>query len=427
MDAYKATDLTGSIVEKESTRQNDPPWVSEVKRRSSELFHELEWPTMADEEWRRTDLSKIDFGRYGVKTNDGAGFSEEGLLSYHVPEGLRKAGCRLIPLNSVQSDPGWGGIENIDLVRGLLNVDTQGIDNKLLAWHFGLWTVGAVISVPEGFESSDPIIVDYKSSGSEEYIAPHTIIVLGRGAKASVIQKFDSSGGTDSLWNVGLQASLSESARLSLSSIQRVGKSDTFVHHGNIHLAENADLSSFEAFIGGGLCKTRTQAYMDGPGSSASLQGMFIADAGQHMDIRTVQYHKSHHTQSRALYKGAVKDGGRTVYQGLIDVEPEAVGTDAYLTNKNLILHGDDSESSKGIARADSIPSLKIRTNDVKCSHGSTTGKLDEEQLFYLMARGIPRAEARKELAIGFFEEMMGTAAPEVREELSDSVLEQIS
>jgi Fe-S cluster assembly protein SufD len=132
------------------------------------------------------------------------------------------------------------------------------------------------------------------------------------------------------------------------------------------------------------------------------------------MDIGTLQEHRSPRATSDALYKGAVHPGGRSVFQGLIEVSPKAAKTDAYLTNKNLVL-GDG-------ARADSIPQLNILTDDVKCSHGSTTGKLDETQLFYLYSRGFSPSEAKKELTRGFLAEVIDGAPEAIAEILADDL-----
>jgi Fe-S cluster assembly protein SufD len=135
-----------------------------------------------------------------------------------------------------------------------------------------------------------------------------------------------------------------------------------------------------------------------GEGADAKINGLYFAEEDQHLDLRTVQYHRAPHGGSRTFYKGAVRDEGRSVYQGLIEVAPGADKTDAYLTNNNLILNDG--------ARADSIPSLRIQTDDVKCSHGSTTGKIDPAQLYYLETRGYSEAEARELLVEGYFEEV---------------------
>jgi Fe-S cluster assembly protein SufD len=137
------------------------------------------------------------------------------------------------------------------------------------------------------------------------------------------------------------------------------------------------------------------------------------------MDIRTVQRHRAPSTTSRAFYKGALKDRSRAIYQGLIEVSPGAAKTDAFLTDRNLILNDG--------ARADSIPSLRIDTNDVKCSHGSTTGKIDEAQVFYLMSRGLARAEAERMLTLGYFEELLASVPESLAEELRGLIERRIA
>ena len=158
---------------------------------------------------------------------------------------------------------------------------------------------------------------------------------------------------------------------------------------------------------------------MPGKGSEAFLNGVYFCRDGQHMDIRTVQRHHSPSATSRAYYKGAVASGGRSVFQGLIEVDPGASGTDAYLTNRNLIL-GD-------AARSDSIPTLRIGNNDVRCSHGSTTGRLSEEELFYLESRGLSRVESREMLVMGYFEDLLDHAPEAYREGALEQIRERLA
>ena len=157
------------------------------------------------------------------------------------------------------------------------------------------------------------------------------------------------------------------------------------------------------------MVKTRVECALNGAGADARLDGLYFCRPGQHMDIRTVQHHRAPSATSRAYYKGAVSGGGRTVFQGLIEVAEGASGTDAFLTNRNLIL-GD-------AARADSIPTLKIGNNDVKCSHGSTTGRLSEEEMFYLESRGLSPEDAKAMLLVGYFEDILGDTPESFRQE----------
>ena len=181
--------------------------------------------------------------------------------------------------------------------------------------------------------------------------------------------------------NAGLDAQVGDGASLELYQLQDLGLESLFFSHASAAVGRDARFLSLETHLGSRLVKTRLDCTLEGPGAESYLNGVYLAGAGQHMDLRTVQRHRTPKATSRALYKGAVRDSGRTVYQGLIEVSPGASGTDAYLSNKNLIL-------SDG-ARADSIPSLRIDNNDVRCSHGSTTGRINPEELFYLASRGL--------------------------------------
>lgn len=145
------------------------------------------------------------------------------------------------------------------------------------------------------------------------------------------------------------------------------------------------------------------------------MLGLYFAEKGQHFDFRTLQDHAAGHCTSDLLYKGALKDDSHTVYSGLIHVRPEGIETDAYQTNRNLVLSDH--------AKADSKPELEIENNDVRCSHGASVGQVNEDEVFYLMSRGIPRADAEVLIVNGFFEEVIGRITnQEIREVLTTAI-----
>jgi Fe-S cluster assembly protein SufD len=228
---------------------------------------------------------------------------------------------------------------------------------------------------------------------------PHLAVVIGNGARAVVVLRLTGGG---ALVNAGVDAQVGDGGSLELYQLQDLSPGTLFFSHASAAVGRDASFRSLEVHLGSRLAKTRLDCSLEGPGAESRLHGAFLAGAGQHMDLRTVQRHRTPKATSRALYKGAVKDSGRTVFQGLIEVSPGASGTDAYLSNKNLLL-------SDG-ARADSIPSLRIDNNDVRCSHGSTTGRVSPEELFYLASRGLSPAEARAMLVLGYFEDLLGPA-----------------
>ena len=202
--------------------------------------------------------------------------------------------------------------------------------------------------------------------------------------------------------NAGLTAQCAQNARVNIVLRQNLGPKDVFFINGSLTVQRDGALHFFESHTGSALVKTLNRAVLAGEGADARMSGAYAARPGRHLDIGTLQSHQSPQATSDALYKGAVRPGGRSIFQGLIEVAPKAAKTDAYLTNNNLVLGSG--------ARADSLPQLNILTDDVKCSHGSTTGKLNESQLFYLRSRGYSPEEAVNELTRAFLVEVTDRA-----------------
>src|SRR4030042_460231 len=220
-------------------------------------------------------------------------------------------------------------------VAELMDSGLGRADNRIAAWHLGSLSHGALLYVPAGVELPDPVFVDLEEPAAGASF-PHLAVVLGREAGAVVVPRVGGGGG---LVNAGLDARLDDGAALELYLLQDLGLSSLFFNQAFAAVGRDASFRSLEAHLGSRLVKTRMDGSLEGPGAESYLNGAYLAGAGQHMDLRTVQRHRSPKATSRALYKGAVKDSGRTVYQGLIEVSPGASGTDAYLSNKNLLLN----------------------------------------------------------------------------------------
>jgi Fe-S cluster assembly protein SufD len=181
-----------------------------------------------------------------------------------------------------------------------------------------------------------------------------------------------------------------------------------------MRLEKEAELLALNANIGSALTKSQVETHLAGAGANAKLLGIYFSGKRQHIDLRTVQFHEAPKATSLLLYKGAVKENAHAIYQGLIKVHKDAQQTDAYQSNKNLVLNDK--------ARADSIPSLEIEANDVKCSHGATVGRVNKEELFYLMSRGISFPEAQRLIISGFFEDVLKEAPEDIQEELRQQI-----
>jgi Fe-S cluster assembly protein SufD len=421
--------------------RREPAWMREMRAEAGARMEAMSWPTASDDEWRRTDVSRLDLSSYMAGPAAPATCPREGdpgatagwirfeagrCIEVALAEAWREKGVRLVPMELA--------LEEFEIpLHRLFHDGLLAADNRIAAWHFAQWSHGAFVWVPAGLQISAPLIIELAEQGAagtgqSTASAPHVSVALGEGARASVVQRISgaptregSPGSRDRkdgaagplLVNAAMDIQLGAAASLELCEAQDLGPSALYFRHARATVARDASLRHLDASFGARLVKSRIDCSMDGRGSEAILDGAYFCRAGQHMDIRTVQRHRAPSATSRATYKGAVT-GGRTVFQGLIEVAEGASGTDAFLSNKNLIL-GD-------AARADSIPTLKIGNNDVRCSHGSTTGRLSDEELFYLESRGFSPNEAREMLVVGYFEDLLDRAPEAFREDALDRI-----
>jgi len=192
---------------------------------------------------------------------------------------------------------------------------------------------------------------------------------------------------------------LRDGAQIRLVTLQEWGSNVAEIGIIRSVLARDAELRSLLVGFGGKVVKTNVESILDGPGATSEMLGLVFGDSRQHFDLHTLQEHRAPHTLSDLLYKNAVKDRARSVFSGMIRVLPGAQKTNAFQANRNLILSGG--------AKADSIPNLEIMANDLRCTHGSATSRINEEHLFYLMSRGLARAQAVRMVVEGFFAELL--------------------
>jgi len=411
--------------------RREPAWMKELRAKAQERFDGMSWPTTSDEEWRRTDVSGIDALSYlpaplaaangTPRLGTPAGFAgtlrfDAGrLVESSVSDQWRKRGVRLLSLDEA--------LEEFE--KPLSDLFDEGIDaadNRFAMWHYSAWSHGAFLMVPAGIEIAEPFLIDLTERGEGVLSSPHVVVMLEEGAHAAVVHRIAGDPNQKDeriLCNAGVDLLLSDAAALQYYEAQYLGPQSLYFRHARTRGGRDSSLRHFDAVLGGKLVKSRIDCGLAGKGSEAYLNGVYYCRDGQHMDIRTVQRHHSPSATSRAYYKGAVASGGRTVFQGLIEVDTGASGTDAYLTNRNLIL-GD-------AARSDSIPTLRIGNNDVRCSHGSTTGRLSEEELFYLESRGLSRNESREMLVVGYFEDLLDHAPEMYREGAMDRIRSRLA
>ena len=273
-----------------------------------------------------------------------------------------------------------------------------------------------VVSVPAGRAVAQPIVVTHQIDAAGVACFPRLIIDAAADSEVTVVEQFISPDGIRSLCVPRLEVEAGAAARVRYLGVNLLGSSTWMLgHQHSIGQRDSTTLLSTVA-LGGDYARMRTEAHLTGQGGTTRQIALYYADGNQMHDFRTLQDHVAPKTNSDLLFKGAVQDHARSVYTGLIKIRHDARGSAAFQTNRNLTL-------SEG-AWAESVPNLEIETNDVKCSHASTVGPIDEEQRFYLESRGIPPEIAERLVVLGFFDEVLdqlpvGPLATRLREAVS--------
>ncbi len=284
------------------------------------------------------------------------------------------------------------------LERYLLTAAVTPGTDVLAALHAAFWTGGTLLYVPKGVALDDPLLSLAALGQTDRVDTSHTLVVLEEGAQATLVRETSGQGGsaaTPGLHVGALEVFLAQGARLRLVNIQNWDEQTWHFSRERAIVGRDASLQWTVGGLGSRLSKVNQEVALAGQGANAQVNGVMFTTGRQHLAYFTRQDHIAPHTTSDLLYKAGLKDRSRIVWKGMIRVEKDAQRTDAYQKNDNLVL----SHS----ARADSIPGLEIEANDVRCTHGATAGRVDEEMIFYAQARAIPKETAIRLIVEGFF------------------------
>ena len=382
--------------------QGEPGWLRERRESALATFERLPAPSRTDEEWRRTDVSRLDLGQFSkLEHLDG-----QKLI---LPEALPK-GVILEPLRVAAE-------KHRDLVEPRLFSLVHADRDRFAALHAALFTGGTFLYVPDGVEVERPIVGQHFSHEAGTSVLPHTLIVAGKNAKFDYLDEYIAEKDDESGYRSGsAEIFLGEGSQVGYVAVQKWGRNVWHFSDQRAELLKDASLRLFNVTLGGKFSKSRVEASLAGEGSNAELKAIYFASGQQFFDFHTLQDHRVGNTRSDLLFKGALQDVARTVYAGLIRIEKHAARSDAYQANRNLVL------SDK--AKATSIPMLEIDNNDVRCTHGATVGPVDPEHLFYLRSRGIPEATAKRMLIQGFFGDVLDRIPFEHARKLVETELE---
>jgi Fe-S cluster assembly protein SufD len=407
-----------------------PDWVVKARRAGIETFSTLGFPTTKNEDWHFTSPSPIaereftfDAGRTGRVSKadlEAFGFGSDWHTMVFV-NGRFAAdlssiagagrGVRLLPLADA-----WTTAP--DLARRVGSVLSD--QPTFTALNSAFMPDGAVLHVAKDVEVKTPIhlmfVVDAAGAGRVTY--PRNLIVVDRGAKATVVESYVGLADSSYFTNAVSEVALGDGATLNHFKIQR--EAPRAYHVGTVEATQGRDshFVSFSFATGGALTRTNIYTMLAGEGCGATLNGLYMLDAEQHCDHQTRIEHAAPNCFSREVYKGVLDGRSHGVFNGRVYVHPEAQKTDGKQTNNTLLL----SEN----AQMDTKPQLEIFADDVKCTHGATVGKLDEMALFYMKSRGVDAETARRILIYAFAADVLETIEhADVRRALERIALER--
>lgn len=410
--------FTRDQVEMLTARKGEADWLRDARMRAHAVFADTPMPTTRLEDWRYTDLKKffkLDAFSFAEERGpsdaaglpaglralmDEAGEASARMVQVDASVVLRELPDELASQGVVFSSLETAARDHADLVQKHFGTAITPDDGKFAALSTAFWTGGAFLYVPRDVTVEVPFRVYRWISEGGTAVGGRLLVVAEQGAKVAIVEEL----GSDDLGKTALSVGAAEifadeGATVIYTQVQRYGRGVAHLSTDRLVAGRDAKITTLYTAFGGDLGRADVQCRLRAPGSHVDMLGLYIADGTQHFDHQTLQDHIAPHASSNLLFKGALNDSGRSVFRGLIRVHPKAQRTDAYQTNRNLIL----SDS----ARADSLPNLEIQADDVRCSHAATVGQLDEEEVFYLLSRGIPKTEAVRLVVFGFFGEVL--------------------
>jgi Fe-S cluster assembly protein SufD len=271
---------------------------------------------------------------------------------------------------------------------------------KFAALNAALWSDGIFLYVPRGVRLENPVRVTRWISEAGAAFFSRTLIVAEPTSQVSYVDEIVSDDfEAQTLASSAVEVITRDGAQVQYVAVQRMGSGAFYQSQQRTLAYRDSTLDTLNVNLGASVSRVDLNARLLGPGANSDMLGLYFGDGDQHFDHNTSQDHVAPNARSDLLYKGALADRSRSVFRGIIRVHKGAQRTDAYQTNRNLLLSPN--------ARADSLPNLEIEADDVRCSHAATVGQLDEDEVFYLMARGLPREQAERLVVTGFLGEVL--------------------
>ena len=422
-------------VRRASALKDEPAWMLDFRLQAWRTFESLPWPKSTDEDWRRTRLTGFKLENFSpFATNSGRVarhkldatllneldemessasliYRDGGVIFGQENEDLSQQGVIFTDLQTaVQRYP--------ELVQRYFMTEAVKPDaNKFTALHAALWDTGSFIYVPRNTKVALPLqAILFQGERVGGY--HHTLLVAEEGAEVTVVD--DLLGAENAFQASVVELILKDNAQVRYLNLQDFKHTAWNFLTGRAVMGKDTDLRWIQVSWGSRLTKAFLDLDLQGEGGHGELLGLYFATRRQHFDHQTLQLHRVPNCFSDLLFNGALKHRARSVYMGIIKVLPQAQKTDAFQRNGNLIL---DSG-----ARADSIPGLEIEADDVRCTHAATAAQVEDEYVFYLMARGLTRPQAERMIVQGFFQKVLDRVPVEsVVHKLEQVIMRKIS
>jgi Fe-S cluster assembly protein SufD len=409
--------------------------LKDLRAQAWESFSKLSMPVNTDEAWRRTDLRLLPASEFKIPK---AGAFEDlpavpeyllqpltgeqhggqitmlpGGSQIQLDESLVKQGVVFTDFKNAEKN-------HPDLLKKLVGQIVKADDGKFAALASALSENGVLLYVPKNVEVETPLHSVLWGPGANLAHFSHIIAHVESGASVTYVHEAASPSETGHAMHAGVvEIHVGENANLRFVELQSWGRHVWNFSHERARVERGGNLDWIFGAVGSHLTKNFSDLDLAGEGATGRMSGFYFTDGTQHLDHDTQQNHLAPHCTSDLLFKGALKGKSRSVWQGMIYVAPGAQKTDGYQANRNLIL---DEQ-----ARADSIPGLEILADDVRCTHGATVGKLEQEPLFYLKSRGIPQRDAERLAVEGFFDPIMQRIPFEgVRERFQQAIQDKL-
>lgn len=426
--------FTRQMIPSSDNGKPEAAFLEELRSTAWQAYEKLELPKTTEEAWRRTDISALASDSFILPADTAqkllplpkqllqplAGGEQGGQITLTANGAEVFLDQSLAEQGVVFTDFATACRQHSQLLHKIIGQIVRYDEDKFSAMTAALAQSGVLLYVPKGVIVEQPLHSVLWGAGAGTAYFSHVLVWLEEGASATYVHEYASPSEKSQSMHSGIvEIQLDSSARLVFVELQSWGEHMWNFSRERAVVGRDGHLDWIFGAIGSRLTKNFSEIDLVGQGAEGRMSGFYFTDGIQHLDHDTQQNHNAPNTTSDLLFKGALKDKSRSVWQGMIYVAPGAQKTDGYQSNPNLVLSDE--------ARADSIPGLEIQADDVRCTHGATVGKIDPEEVFYLQSRGIPQVEAERLIVEGFFDPIMQRIPFEkVRQRLQQAIVDKL-